>query len=307
MKRVLLGILCVVLFLGGAGVMLYPTISNAWNEYRQAQLISDYEAKVSEITPEDLSAEWEKARAYNASVTQNNIFADAFDADAVDHATQAYWEALNITGDGTMGYLTIPKINVKISINHGTADDVLQNSIGHLSGSKLPIGGEGNHAVLAAHRGLPSAKLFSDLDKMEVGDVFYLNILDEVMAYQVDQILPMVEKDDNDTLSRELQCVEGKDYVTLFTCTPYGVNSHRLLVRGSRIPYIAEEDLPAEQQGISGTSTQTQDDAYTQMMLIGGAIAAVVLIVLVVLIVTIRSRRRKKQRKQQGDDSNEEE
>lgn len=294
MRRVILGILCAILFLAGAGVMLYPTISNAWNEYRQAQLISNYQEKVNEISPEDLSAEWEKARAYNASLLQNDIFTDAFESNETSAVTTAYRDALNITGDGIMGYMEIPKINVKLSINHGTAEDVLQTSIGHLSGSKLPIGGEGNHAILAAHRGLPSAKLFTDVDKLVVGDVFYIHILDEVMAYEVDQILPMVSKDDNTTLGRELQCVEGKDYVTLFTCTPYGVNTHRLLVRGSRIPY----EVPVEEDvdNADNSSQQTQNEDYTMQLLLGGTVTAVTLIAIILLIFAIRARRRKKRK-----------
>lgn len=294
MRRVILGILCAILFLAGAGVMLYPTISNAWNEYRQAQLISNYQEKVNEISPEDLSAEWEKARAYNASFLQNDIFTDAFESNETSAVTTAYRDALNITGDGIMGYMEIPKINVKLSINHGTAEDVLQTSIGHLSGSKLPIGGEGNHAILAAHRGLPSAKLFTDVDKLVVGDVFYIHILDEVMAYEVDQILPMVPKDDNTTLGRELQCVEGKDYVTLFTCTPYGVNTHRLLVRGSRIPYEAPADDDVD--NTDNSSQQTQNEDYTMQLLLGGTVTAVTLIAIILLIFAIRARRRKREK-----------
>ena len=149
---------------------------------------------------------------------------------------------LNISKDGVMGYLSIPKINLRLSVYHGTSEEVLQTGIGHLNGTKLPIGGESTHSVLAAHRGLPSARLFTDIDQLEPGDLFYLHILDETFAYQVDQILPMVDKDDMETLQEALQITEGEDYVTLFTCTPYGVNSHRLLVRGTRIPYNGEEE-----------------------------------------------------------------
>ena len=154
-----------------------------------------------------------------------------------------YWQVLNVGGDGVMGYLSIPKINVKISIYHGTSDKVLQTGAGHLNGTKLPIGGESTHSVLAAHRGLPSARLFTDIDQLEKGDMFYIHILDKTLAYQVDQILDMVDKDDMDTLEKALQIEEGKDYVTLFTCTPYGVNSHRLLVRGIQVPYEGEEEI----------------------------------------------------------------
>ena len=140
-----------------------------------------------------------------------------------------------------MGYMSIPKINIRLAIYHGTGDDVLQTGIGHLNGTKLPIGGTSTHSVLAAHRGLPSARLFTDVDQLERGDRFYIHILDEILAYEVDQILPMVDKDDMDTLQEALCIEEGEDYVTLVTCTPYGVNSHRLLVRGKRREYREEE------------------------------------------------------------------
>lgn len=141
-----------------------------------------------------------------------------------------------------MGYLSIPKIHIRLAIYHGTQEKVLQTGIGHLNGTKLPIGGEGTHSVLAAHRGLPSARLFTDVDQLSQGDRFYIRVLDETLAYEVDQILPMVDKDDMDTLQEALKIEEGQDYVTLFTCTPYGVNSHRLLVRGTRVPYEGEEE-----------------------------------------------------------------
>lgn len=242
MKKKLPMILCGLLFLVGLAVILYPTISDQWNAYRQSFLIADYERAVAELPEENFDEEWKKARDYNEAFGLNDIYSDAFGTGDVDIKDSEYWKVLNITGDGTMGYLEIPKINVKLSINHGTAEETLQTSIGHLSGSKLPIGGESNHTVLAAHRGLPSAKLFTDIDKLVEGDVFYLNILGEIMAYEVDQILPMVDKDDSATLEPALQVEEGEDYVTLFTCTPYGVNTHRLLVRGSRIPYEPEPE-----------------------------------------------------------------
>ena len=142
-----------------------------------------------------------------------------------------------------MGYLSIPKINIRLAIYHGTDETILQTGVGHLDGTKLPMGGESTHSVLAAHRGLPSARLFTDVDQLERGDRFYIHILDEILAYEVDQILPMVDKDDMETLGEALQITEGADYVTLFTCTPYGVNSHRLLVRGTRVPYEGEEEI----------------------------------------------------------------
>lgn len=242
MKRKLSGILFGLLFLTGFGILVYPTVSNQWNTYRQSRLISDYEKVVSDMKPEDYTEEWEAAREFDSTLVQNNIYGDVFGSDDTQIEDTDYWKVLNVAEDGVMGYLSIPKINVRLAIYHGTAEDVLQTGIGHMNGTSLPIGGESTHSVLAAHRGLPAARLFTDIDQMQQGDMFYIHVLDETLAYQVDQILDMVEKDDHETLEDALQIQEGKDQVTLSTCTPYGVNSHRLLVRGTRVPYNGEEE-----------------------------------------------------------------
>lgn len=243
MKRKISGILFGLLFLIGFGILAYPTVSNQWNTYRQSRLISNYEQVVSDMQPEDYTKEWEAAREFDSTLVQNNIYGDVFGSDDVDMKDTDYWKVLNVAGDGVMGYLSIPKINIKLAIYHGTAEDVLQTGIGHMNGTSLPIGGESTHSVLAAHRGLPAARLFTDIDRLKQGDMFYIHVLDETMAYQVDQILDMVDKDDHETLEEALQIQEGEDQVTLFTCTPYGVNSHRLLVRGTRVPYNGEEEV----------------------------------------------------------------
>ena len=243
MKRTLINLAFGCLFLVGFGILSYPTISDQWNSYRQSRLISTYEAAVAEMEPEDYSREWEAAWEFNNTLEKNNLYGDAFGSSEGEITDTEYWKILNTAGDGVMGYLSIPKINIRLGVYHGTAESVLQTGIGHLDGTKLPIGGESTHSVLAAHRGLPSARLFTDVDQLERGDRFYIHILDEILAYEVDQILPMVDKDDMDTLSEALQITEGEDYVTLFTCTPYGVNSHRLLVRGTRVPYEGEEEI----------------------------------------------------------------
>ncbi len=181
-----------------------------------------------------------------------------------------------------MGYISIPKINIKLAIYNGTDDSVLETGIGHMEGTDLPVGGEGNHTVLAGHRGLSSARLFTDLDQLEIGDRFYLYILDDILAYEVDQILPMVDKDDYDTLLDALAPVEGEDYVTLYTCTPYGVNTHRLLVRGHRVPYEGEtESTPM------AAVLQAIRDYYMLYLLMGLAVTA-----LVILAVRLISRRK---------------
>ena len=260
MKRKLINLLFALLFLIGLGIFAYPAVSDQWNAYRQNRLISTYEEVVSKLEPEDYSREWDAAHAFNDARFQNDFTVDAFDGREEDMKETEYWKVLNAAGNGVMGYLTIPKIDVRLSIYHGTADDILQTGIGHVSGTKLPIGGGGTHCVLAAHRGLPSARLFTDLDQMEPGDQFYIHILDEVLAYQVDDILPMIDKDDLDALTGAMQIVPGEDYVTLLTCTPYGVNSHRLLVRGSRTAYNGEDE--AEEKTPVGNMVESIQSYY---------------------------------------------
>ena len=242
MKR-LSTFLFALLFLTGFGILCYPTISDQWNTYRQSRVITSDEEAGYDFEPEDYKRELEAARQFDKNLTENNLYGDAFGEGDNALTDTEYWNILNISGDGVMGYLSIPKINIKLSIYHGTGEDILQTGAGHLNGTKLPIGGENTHSVLAAHRGLPSARLFTDIDQLYRGDYFYIHILDETLAYQVDEIFPMVDKDDSKTLEEVLQIEEGRDLVTLFTCTPYGVNSHRLLVRGSRVPYNGEEEI----------------------------------------------------------------
>lgn len=273
MKRKIVNILFGLLFLIGFGILAYPTIANQWNTYRQSRLISDYDQAVSQMDEEDFDKAWEEARAYNATFEQNSIMSDVFGIDEADDIKGTeYWKVLNVGGDGIMGYITIPKINIKLAIYHGTDTDVLQTGVGHLNGTKLPVGGEGNHTVLSAHRGLPSAKLFTDIDQLKEKDRFYLHILNEDMAYEVDQILPMVDKDDYDALQEALKVEEGQDYVSLFTCTPYGVNSHRLLVRGHRVPYDGELETTPTQSMV-----QAIQNYYMLYLLLGLGVTCLVI------------------------------
>ncbi len=276
MIRKLSSVLFGLLFLAGFGILAYPTVSDQWNTYRQSKLISDYNSAIEEMEEEDFDKAWEAARDYNQTFAQNSILEDVFGIDgSQDIRDTEYWDVLNVTGDGIMGYLTIPKINIKLSIYHGTAEDVLDTGVGHMNGTKLPIGGNGNHSVLSAHRGLPSAKLFTDIDQLFRGDRFYLHILNEDLAYEVDQILPMIDKDDYDALGEALTIEEGQDYVTLFTCTPYGVNSHRLLVRGHRIPYDGElETSPVE------SMVQAIQNYYMLYLLLGIGLTALVILLM---------------------------
>lgn len=280
MKRKISTFLFGLLFLIGFGILAYPTVSNQWNTYRQNQLISSYDDTIKSMKAEDFTSQWEKAEAFNATITQNNLYGDVFGENDKDIKDTEYWKVLNIADDGVMGYLSIPKINIRLTIYHGTSEESLQTGIGHLNGTKLPIGGESTHSVLAAHRGLPSAKLFTDIDQLEAGDKFYIHVLDEVLAYKVDQILPMVDKDDHETLEKALKIEEGKDQVTLFTCTPYGVNSHRLLVRGTRVPYNGEEDAT---DSVTDSMVKAIQNYYMLYLILGLSITILVIFLLRVL------------------------
>lgn len=291
MKKKISGILFGLMFLLGFAILIYPTVSNQWNTYRQNQLISSYEELIGKMAEEDFTKEWEKANAFNDTIIHNNIFGDVFGENGDDIKNTEYWQILNVGNDGVMGYVSIPKINVKLSIYHGTADDVLQTGIGHLNGTKLPIGGESTHSVLAAHRGLPSARLFTDIDQLERGDMFYIHVLDETLAYQVDQILDMVDKDDNETLQKALQIEEGQDHVTLFTCTPYGVNSHRLLVRGTRVPYNGEEEI----ESTAAESMLKSIQNYYMIYLILGLSVTLLVILLMKFLIKPGKKKHKKE------------
>ena len=277
MKRIVSNILFGVMFLIGFAVLVYPTVSNQWNTYRQSKLITSYEEVVEEMEAEDFSEEWELARSFNDTIEYNAIYGDAFGTEDTELEDTEYWKILNVAGDGVMGYLSIPKINIKLGIYHGTEETVLQTGIGHINGTKLPIGGDTTHCVLAAHRGLPSARLFTDIDQLKKGDMFYVHVLDETLAYQVDQILDMVDKDDVDALEEALAVEEGEDHISLFTCTPYGVNSHRLIVRGMRVPYNGEEDVEVT---VPEAMLQSVQNYYMIYLILGLAITFLVIVIM---------------------------
>lgn len=289
MKRKISTILFGLMFLVGFGILIYPTVSDQWNTYRQNRLISSYETVVEDLTEEDFTAEWEKARQFNDTIKQNDLYSDVFGEDDGELESTDYWKILNIAKDGVMGYLSIPKINIKIAIYHGTGDEVLQTGIGHMNGTKLPIGGESTHSVLAAHRGLPSARLFTDIDQLRKGDMFYIHVLDEILAYQVSEIWDMVDKDDMDTLGEAMKIDEGEDEVTLFTCTPYGVNSHRLLVQGTRVPYNGEEEA---ETSVAETMLRTVQNYYMLYLLLGLSVT-----LLIILFMRFLFRRNDRERK----------
>lgn len=268
MKRYIPTILFSIIFLTGLSLLLYPFAANQWNTYRQSRLMTTYDETVTQLADAGVFSydeEWTRALAYNEALVPY-ILPDSFStAQIPEEGSEEYLSCLNLTGDGMMGYVQIPKINIKIPIYHTTSEEVLEKAAGHLPGSSLPVGGEGTHAVISAHRGLPSAALFTDLDRLTEGDYFLLSVLDQTLCYQVDQI-SVVEPTDTSTLAAEA----GQDLVTLLTCTPYGVNSHRLLVRGRRVPYedAADDILPAA-GGLVGASLHT---SYFLWVLIGLAV-----------------------------------
>lgn len=266
MKKKDLNIKLIVLFLAGLSLLLYPLISNEWNTYRQSKLISTYEQVIEEKQEEiDYTAEWDRAHAFNQALLPS-ILPDSFAiAAASDEPDEEYMACLNLAGDGTMGYVEIPKIDIKIPIYHTVSDEVLQMAAGHLEGSSLPVGGADTHTVISAHRGLPSAALFTDLDRLEEGDHFLFYILDEILCYEVDQIT-IVEPEETEALAVE----PGKDFATLLTCTPYGVNSHRMLVRGHRVAYVPEEIQ--KEQAIVNVSLHTN---YLLWVIIGLGITCI--------------------------------
>ena len=258
-KKSITTLIIILFFLAGLSLLLYPFVANQWNNYRQSRLISSYDSAVSQMESEgsiDYEEEWARAKAYNEALLPS-ILPDSF---AVAEASEEYMACLNIAGDEMMGTVEIPKINIELPIYHTTDEDVLERAAGHLEGSSLPVGGESTHAVISAHRGLPSASLFTDLDQLEEGDHFLLHLLDDTLAYEVDKI-SVVEPEETQDLAVE----EGEDLVTLLTCTPYGVNSHRLLVRGHRVPYEPEA-IADEQPPLFGTSLHTY---YLLWVLIG--------------------------------------
>lgn len=257
-KKYLPLFLFTVFFIAGLSIMLYPVVSNVMKEREFDQVIVNYQKQVKTDIKQDSKKLLKEAENYNKGLTSATI-TDIFTSSEVESSSD-YLEILDIDQNGTMGYISIPKIDVKIPIYHGTSAKVLQKGVGHVEGSSFPVGGETTHSILAAHRGLPSARLFTDLDQMKKGDKFYIYIMDQVLAYQVDQILVI---DPSNT--EPLQIQNGKDYITLVTCTPYAVNTHRLLVRGARI--IEEEEKTEEKIEIASTTDSSKLALYVGLVL----------------------------------------
>lgn len=283
----LVRLLALVILLAGTGILLYPLVSNFLYEKSQQELAEYYETLSSQLSPEEKNQELEAVQDYNASLISSGVLlTDPFDATQLDPSVHPYIDLLNLQGDGAMGTIEIPVIDVNLVIYHGTTEEVLQKGVGHLQGTSLPVGGTGTHVVLSAHTGLPDKELFTDLDQLVIGDVFYLHVLGETLAYQVDQI-HVVEPSNTEDLKINAQ----EDYVTLITCTPYGINSHRLLVRGTRIPY---EEAQAVQEQTQNRAVSSWQQQYVTAIVVGLAALAVV----ITLVLLVFRRRKKKKQKQ---------
>ena len=264
MKKRVSTILLILVLVAGVSLLLYPSVSDYWNSLHQSRAITEYADAVANLNTEQNEKLLQSAREFN-----DRLYHSGAGPNLPEDMLEDYKGQLNVSGDGVMGYIEIPKIKCNLPIYHGTDEAVLQIAIGHVQGSSLPAGGESTHCVLSGHRGLPSAKLFSDLDQLTEGDVFLLRVLDETLTYEVDQIRTVLP-DELDDLAIE----EGKEYCTLVTCTPYGINSHRLLVRGHRV----------ENQASASTIRVTADAMQIEPLLIAPLVAVPMLLVLLVMV-----------------------
>ena len=284
-KKVITICVAVVAFLIALGITVYPLISTWYNNRHQSQIHTQYQEKVEQVDNTALQEAKALAVAYNQTILPGAQDEDSFSNEALLNAVEQYSELLNLAGDGIMGYVEIPTIGVNLPIYHGTNNSTLERGVGHLLGSSLPVGGESTHSVLTAHSGMASQKMFSDLDRMKIGDVFYLDVLGERLAYQVDQIKTVLPYD-----TTYLQTEIGSDFCTLVTCTPFGVNTHRLLVRGTRIPYEEAEVIVEEKLETEEPVKSTWEQQYLQGIIIG--VSAVVILGLGIMVFCIVRRRR---------------
>lgn len=271
-KKNLSSIILVLIFIIGLSLLLYPSFSDYWNSFHQSRAIASYAQSVTTIDDDQYEKMWAQAQEYNTTLAkkQNRWVLS-------EEEYEEYEDLLNIGGTGIIGYIEIPNIKVSLPIYHGVDEAVLQIAVGHIEGSSLPVGGEGTHCVISGHRGLPSAKLFTNLDEMEEGDLFMMRVLDETLTYEVDQIR-IVEPEDLSALEIE----EGKDLCTLVTCTPYGINSHRLLVRGHRV----------ENMESANSIRVTADAMQIDPVMVAPVIAVPILLILLIwLLVHYRKRR----------------
>lgn len=273
-KRLLITLLAVLIVLSGVGILLYPIISNRQFQKSQQKLIKYYENQMQESPKEERDTMWDECRKYNESLLKSKVvLTDPFEEDSQNLEEHPYIDLLNINGDGIMCSLEIPAINCYLVVYHYTDKDVLAKGVGHLQGTSLPVGGEGTHAVLSGHTGTADKELFTNLDQVREGDVFYIHVLGETLAYKVDQ-KQVVLPDETESLYIDRE----KDYVTLVTCTPYGINSHRLLVRGTRIPY---EEAKIIEKKMGKTKKSTWKNQYFYAVLVGVSLSVVVILIMV--------------------------
>lgn len=275
MKKNLSTIVLVVIFFVGLSLLLYPSVSNYWNSFHQSHMIASYVEEVANMDQEKYDRLWQGAEEYNR-VLQDTYFHLTLS----DEEYARYEKILDVTGTGIMGYIDIPKIKCSLPIYHGIDEAVLQIAIGHIAGTSMPVGGTGTHCVLSGHRGLPSAKLFTEIDKLIVGDEFMIRTLDEVLTYEVDQIL-IVLPEETDALKIE----KDKDLCTLVTCTPYGINTHRLLVRGHRVETVDRSSIRV-----------TADAIRIEPMVVAPVVAAPILLALLVYVMISADKKKKKKR-----------
>ncbi len=285
----LLLIISIIFIILGVGIFLYPSISNYLAEKNHIDIIRNYDNLIVKINEEKINEEKEKARIYNENLSGDPVH-DPFVIGSGYALPENYKEVLNVSDDGVMGYVEIPKISVYLPIYHGTSDEVLEKGVGHIQNTSVPIGGNSTHSILTGHTGLPNAELFTRLDELGIGDIFYIHVLGDVLTYKVFEtkvILP--DKID------ELRILNGKDYVTLVTCTPYGVNSHRLLVKAERVEY-EEYSVTKSTTDEEGTDTKKESPSkhyYLTGTQIGIVILALILMITVIIIVSMRNKKNK--------------
>ena len=281
MKKYRSTIILVLILLAGLALLLYPTFSDWWNQRQQYHAVANYVEAMANLQEDGYNELWEEAEAYNRQLAAKGTSA----YNMTDAELERYRSVLDVTGNGIMGYVEIPKVNILLPIYHSTEDSVIQVAIGHVEWSSLPIGGESTHTVLSGHRGLPSARLFTDIDQLVMGDTFLIQVLDQTLTYEVDQIRIVLP-----TELQDLKIEKGKDYCTLVTCTPYGVNTHRLLVRGHRIDTVTDHTLRVAADAIQ------VDTALVAVFI------AVPILVLLSLIVLLKPKKKARKPIEENDD-----
>ena len=287
MKNRIINFILVLILLCGVGVLSYPFISNILQDRKQDQILTEYNEEMEKLSDAEIEEAKEKAKQYNDSLANTVVISDPFDPDAADDMSADYISALNLEKNGIMAYIEIPRIDVYEPVYHGTSEEVLAKGVGHLEGTSLPIGGESTHTVLSGHTGLPEAEIFTKLESVKEGDIFLIHVLNETLAYKVDQI-KVVKPSETD----DLKIVPGYDYATLVTCTPYGINSHRLLVRGIRTEYTQDVSDEAAGQAEEGPDGGGWKSIY-EKAIIEGIIIAVILVVIINVIVRMIGKRSK--------------